>query len=793
MKLKILFILFLILSIEGRLTRTKAKARIKTWVMSPTDFLGREIFGYESEDTIPHTKKYKKTHPIINIMLTTDDNFKLLNENMNAVFEKHNSNKPDVEEIKDMMKMFTVVWTDHPEPKKRQFIPFVSILEMKYINAEDKMVITTADGTTYVTKLSPSIDHSFLHRILFRLICLEYETNWLYYQELLSNGNKTDYILNLREYDFFPEELAILNLKYVKHIFRTENADQYLKQLNDLVVLLVDNGLYSELRGNTELTSLLKILRLLNVQNINFLHEVFLHEDEDLILKIMGNLNTAKGYFNLAEDLYYILGNKSEHNLMMRLITESSYLEFKTLKHIISLLGHVQANSTFNSLLILIKKGKLTLNDLKELQTLTKTEYFVLYESFNFEKIKDFLTLEYLNIEKLQGVTEVPIHYESFLKCVLSQYEDIKVLKIAEESAFIERMKNCERYRNPSQVESDLLVEYKNKILSYDEDVLLKIKYLLGKRLFEITFYFVKKFKLESVKKFKELKKEFEGKETNSKFKQYLTVIYKKFPIQEVLGEDPEILENIFKMCRNKNGEIKRFNYLLFGNNEGAELKNLLLTESFDTEEIKNGYQYIIENTKLNNCPENEFEALKKLLKENINDLVYFSTKKIKHIKMPNDKNSQKLFKLLNENKTLKGFKNLKSVVMHLAKNVERNYEWLQNDYLQEFEKYVKFPLLKSEAEKLLTIFHSTFKDKTFDELVNIVNSGVVEKLLQLQDLKFQIQNYSKHYEIFNKINSLINELGAVFFKEPFMMMIELKNEKKGLIEKFTNYFRTLK
>jgi hypothetical protein len=91
-------------------------------------------------------------------------------------------------------------------------------------------------------------------------------------------------------------------------------------------------------------------------------------------------------------------------------------------------------------------------------------------------------------------------------------------------------------------------------------------------------------------------------------------------------------------------------------------------------------------------------------------------------------------------------------------------------------------------------IVHNTSEDETFNEEVNIVKKNkvvVVEKLLQLQDLKLQLEASSNHYVIFNKINSLINELGEVLFEKPFMIMKELKdekNEKKGL-KTITNYF----
>jgi hypothetical protein len=806
MKLTLLLILFLVLTIEGTLTRTKTKTGISTWVMSPKDLLGREIFANESEDLANTNHDPVETHPIINIMLTTDDNFASMNKNMKTVFEKHTSNELDVEEIKDMMKTFTVVWTDHPEPKKRRFIPFESILEMKYIKAEDKMVITTAHAT-YVTKLSPSINDSFLHRILFRLICLEYETSWLYYQILLSNGNKT--IINLMEYDFFPEELAILNLKYAKHIFRTGNADQYLKQLNGLVDLLEDNGLYSELRGNTELTSLLKILRLLNVQNINFLHEVFLTRRENLFLKIMGNLDVFKGYFNLPENLYNMLENELERNLMKRLITESSYLEFKTLKHIISLWEDITAHSTLKSLFISIEKKELTLNDLNELRTLTNSKYFELYNSFKFEEIKTFLTLENLVIEKLQEMVRKPSIrpeiYKTYLECFLSQYEDISALIKAEKTDLIEKINNnnnnfdCYKLRHLSHAEiNPMLDKFKDYILSYDKETLSKINYLLNEDLFDITFVFIRKFKGESDKEFIELKQQFEGKQIKPKFIQYLDVMYKDFSIKKILGIDQEIFENIFMIYKNENGEIKRFYSLLFEKDkipEGKLTLKQLLPIRADVRGLKT-YESIIENKKFNNYSENKFKALQKLLKENTDLLVDFEVAfKLgqpwtnKHIKIPKDKKSKKLFKFLNENKTLEGLEDLiKRIVNHFVKSSEGHYEWLQND-LRKFKKYFKFPLLKSEAEKLLTIFGNTSKDKTFDELVNIMNNGVVEKLLQLEDLKFQIKIYSNDYEILNNINSLIIEIAAVFFKEPFMMMIKLKNEKKGLIEKITNYF----
>jgi hypothetical protein len=418
MKLKLLLILFLVLSIEGTLTRTKAKTGIPTWLMSPTDFENEDLVNINHDPV-------KKTHPIINIMLTTDDNFVSMNKKMKAVLVLHNFAFPDIEEIKNIMKTFTVVWTDHPQPKKRRLIPFESIRKMEYINAEDKMLITT-DGSTYVTKLSPLINHNFLHRIVFRLICLKYETSWLYYQELFGNDNETGYILNLREYDIFPEEMA-LNLDYVKHIFGTKDEVEYLSQLNNLVHHLNDNGLYSKLRDDTELTSLLKILGLLSADKIEFLNQIFQKGNENLFLKIMGNFHTV----NLPEKLYSSsLVNNSERKLMMRLITKSSFLEFKMLKHIISLWGHVSPNSTIKSLFNSIENGTLALDELKELRTLTKTEYFELYHNFKFWEIQAFLNLENLDIETeiTKKTNKSPAHYKDYFKCFLSHYEDISAL-----------------------------------------------------------------------------------------------------------------------------------------------------------------------------------------------------------------------------------------------------------------------------------------------------------------------------------------------------------------------------
>jgi hypothetical protein len=230
-----------------------------------------------------------------------------------------------------------------------------------------------------------------------------------------------------------------------------------------------------------------------------------------------------------------------------------------------------------------------------------------------------------------------------------------------------EIVNNSYKFHYLNQAYTDtMLDEFIQHILSYDEKTLSKIKSLLENRLFNITFDFIKIFKLESVNKFYELKQEFEEKQTNPKFKQYLEAMYKS-SLKKDLGEDKEVFESIFLIYTKR--EIKRFNYLLFGNNnipeENLKLEKLLPTESSDVKEITEKYKSIIENEELNKYSEKEFKALQESLKANIKYLVAFEKAFPSGVKkLLKDENLKQLFILLDEKLTLE---NLKIVVMHLA------------------------------------------------------------------------------------------------------------------------------
>jgi hypothetical protein len=334
MKLKILLMLYLILSIECK----------PTWYMNHIDPSGRQVFQTVSEDTVPTANNPIQTNiKIINIMLTTDYNFQTIMSHMNKVFGLNPDDLFNDVKMKTEMEQLSVVWTDM-EFNKRHSIPLYSIIRMEYNKKEDIMKIMTSD-TAYITKLNPEIKDNYIHRTLFRLISLEYGSVWLYYQNRVNTRKSTlpNGGLDVKDYeDFFPRVLNILGSPIVRKIFEEDTLEEKLEDLKGLVEFLEGYGIYSEIDIFAKLTSFLGALRLLKNDNIEILYNI-INYDEKVFLKIKESPIIAKGYLNLPGQGFY---EELKHHpadayeLMEKIIINPPYQKFKIIKHIARLWGN---------------------------------------------------------------------------------------------------------------------------------------------------------------------------------------------------------------------------------------------------------------------------------------------------------------------------------------------------------------------------------------------------------------------------------------------------------------------
>jgi hypothetical protein len=323
MKLKILLLLFLILSSEGKLTRFRTK-EFSTWCLKSTDSQNREIF----EQVVGNSQ-------IKNIILTTDDNFQTINGQMEELAKQ--AELLSAEEFKKikLLKVVSVIWTDFETEQKRHSIPFNTIKKIEFNAEEDKLEIFTIDGVKYVAKLSPLIDN-YIIKITFRLICLKYETLWLTYQSLVFSWNNKIDVTNLYQYSFFIENLRVLPSVDLSYFF-ADKTSKHLSGLQKVVRFLKKRGLYDKINNDVELPSFLSILRFFNKDNVEIFYNAIKYKDEKALSLAIKDPESTKRFVNLPLNFYEILREESNYDPIKTLISEPDYLGFKAIQHLVLL------------------------------------------------------------------------------------------------------------------------------------------------------------------------------------------------------------------------------------------------------------------------------------------------------------------------------------------------------------------------------------------------------------------------------------------------------------------------